>query len=840
MPNMIDSTQITYRSPASNAVGRTLQSKLGDTVNLLEFGAIPNDTTKAVANVAAAQAALTYLASIGGGRLSTSPGVYYFDATTLGSSGLVVPSGVSIEGPGGAVWAVNGDQATCLLITNSGTGSVWLEGGIEFRGMIQFSNLTGGGVKGSVKFTGKLSSTTQLTELSAPGGAAAINVAAAFGQNLTYNDGANNVPSTDYTCTVSGTTVTIALSSSTSLVGNVQYARNVVSDYITLDPTARYVIYITDGFLTGAGGNQAIITAYDANKNPIDMGMSSYPYSTASVANVYNPAGLQNGTRTSILYGASYIKVQVGAYRGYGTSQGLTATFDLSKMIVYKLINDSATWPYIGGPGTNGQVFYSSCSNISVTNASFSMIDQSALKLFTCTNSAVTGCNVQSGMQGFVDDYGVGNSISNNTIDLRIKTTGGAVLNQTAWRLRCVGGTYSQNCVYNRNVGYGASWGMEILPYLNTNKIEVSGNTIYAEYAGVSCHAGDFTANANRIFVGPIATVGLEVPGEGTATRYAMMRGSGNYIKWSSFNGFYGVGVSFTNGQYCDLRDCVIVAPYTAQNISCPVGSTFRMVNTTAEFSCSALLHRSSNSAYVRFLSLTAGSVLSFPYSSIAGTSVFDIQANDPSVILDVFIDHMINGADSVLTETGCGDVRMACPDLMANPAGYYTNFYFAPTWTTSTVKKISFDRIAIRNVPSGYGLNSWAKINGSPYTGSYCYQGTVSVNGNRSSIPGGVWSPSYMRGTPLIVTYLISVNMGTLAIGGSYTMTGQTMAGLSLSGSSGIDIFSYTGGGLAGLQVVFYATADNTYTIKFINISGASLTPPTQSLRIQLNSLVQ
>jgi hypothetical protein len=83
-------TYIDYLSPASGAVQRTLQSRLNDTVDLLDFGA---DPTGVATSTAAIRAAIAYLVTIGGGTIYVPNGIYNLTTPLITSGGqnAIVP-----------------------------------------------------------------------------------------------------------------------------------------------------------------------------------------------------------------------------------------------------------------------------------------------------------------------------------------------------------------------------------------------------------------------------------------------------------------------------------------------------------------------------------------------------------------------------------------------------------------------------------------------------------------------------------------------------------------------------------------------------------------------------
>ncbi|MFL6863364.1 MAG: glycosyl hydrolase family 28-related protein, partial [Allosphingosinicella sp.] len=135
------SSDVTFAQSGTGAVTRTVESRLRDTVSVMDFGAVADGTTD---DQPAIQAAIDFLCGEGGGILFFPPGVYYCDSelgwdsapVTLQGSGTSVQPAVGTvlqfpAGLGGAVRIQNGtaalggfSQVRDLVIRGSGTSAV--------------------------------------------------------------------------------------------------------------------------------------------------------------------------------------------------------------------------------------------------------------------------------------------------------------------------------------------------------------------------------------------------------------------------------------------------------------------------------------------------------------------------------------------------------------------------------------------------------------------------------------------------------------------------------------------------------------------------------------------
>jgi hypothetical protein len=794
---------------AQSADGRYWRLQpLHGAISIEQIGAVPNATGSAVANVAAVKLALAYLALLGGGTLDAGPGTFWFDATSLGANGLVLPANVTLRGQRRAtIWAVTDQTAAMLLSTTTNT-TVQIED-IELRGRCSLSNLSGGGLR-RVAFVGSLSNTVQYAETG-------IAVAGSFGgAGQTYNDGTTTLNGSDFVHTLSGTALTVTMTGGT--LGATRQQRNVVSDYIPLDITKRYVVDFLAGFLTGAGGNQPVLRLYDANK--VELTGSAPSWNDAGSPFVPN-LDVQNSYSTALIYGAAYMTVQVGSFRDYSTSVGLTAVYDLSKIAIYQLVNDLAGKVLTSSPGDSGQVLFYNCKNIAVRDCNFTMIDRSCVKLVSCTGSTIAGNVTSYALQGFTDDTGVGNHIIDNHIDLRVATQGGLMIGSRAFRLRGIGGQQSQRGEYSRNTILGASWGIEVLAQNIAYRNTASDNIIEAEFCGLSLTIGTWVANNNRVTLSSSAIFGIEFPGvNGTAHN--------NSITWREFSGYNGFGYSCSNVVKVVLQGGFTRAPYLTQ-LTGSSGGDLHVNGMDGEYGVSAILGRD-GPIYAHFGRIVPFSTLVFPYNATVGSAIFDIQTNSASYQVSMAADYVTVGASNLISLSGTGYMAACLPEIITQVA-YVVDYYCRITCPTGWPVHHQWNRCNFINPLGSLFSNQWGLYMNLAANSSVMLRGN-SWGAGSWPVPGGTYSRVYIKGDPLLTRTLTNQAVGSIAAGASWSLTGITMTGAMINDGT-YDVQSTTPGGLAGLIVQAWCTADDTVTLQITNPATSARTVATQTIQI-------
>jgi len=116
--NQIASSIVPYTQGGTGSVARTVQSKLQESVSVLDFGA---DPTGVASSTAAIVAAIT--------ALSTSGGVVFFPAGVYLHTGFTLVDGVSIEGVGAGTAPNSTSYKGTVLKNTSNTNSITISGG---------------------------------------------------------------------------------------------------------------------------------------------------------------------------------------------------------------------------------------------------------------------------------------------------------------------------------------------------------------------------------------------------------------------------------------------------------------------------------------------------------------------------------------------------------------------------------------------------------------------------------------------------------------------------------------------------------------------------------------
>ena len=776
-----------------------------------QCGAVANDATMGAANVAALRAALSYVSQVcNGGVVLCGPGLFTLDAASLGSDGLAIPSSVVIRGQRGAtIWAPGGTLAN-HMVNIIGANDVAIED-IELRGTLLFANTSRAALR-RVKVVGKLSSTVQFAETG-------IAVASYFGgAGQTYQDAAGSISGSDFGHTMTGSVMTTTMPGGT--LGVTQQARYVVSDFIPLNPALRYVIEIQSGFLGGVGAAVPMITLYNSAKNPLASGQNTSPTNLFVASNES-----QNSTISAVIMNASYIKIAVGSYRDYTTAIGLTATFDLSKIAIYTATNDLATQGLTASPGDAGQVQLSYCTDMVIDDCDFGMIERSCVKLISCNACSITRSRVRYAYQGFTDDSGRNNSITDNDIDLRLGTSGGDLIGNKLLRLRGVGGTGSSGGNYSRNRIQGASWGIELLPGNPAYRNTASQNVIEAEFAGMSLTTGDWVANNNRITLSSQGLFGIELPGIDSVNAISATA-SGNVIQWRDFSGYLGFGISATSISRVTIHGGFIRAPILIQNAGSNVSGELVIDGTAGEYGVQALLGRD-GAISARFSALRPY-ILCSPYGGAASGAVIDFKPSSSANPLSLRIDHLVPGAAAIAQISNCANVSLSMPDV--RPAGYVTSQYIRIDWPTNGPGIVTLKDCNFINPPADMVRSQWCSVGTvTPPSGSkIVMQGNIWAS-QKAPPPWGNYGRSILSGDRLISGYTSSAAIGTIAAGGNWT-TILPASGACTTDRS-YDVQPGTPGALAGLIVQSWASSDDNVTVLITNPGNTARTVGTMSL---------
>ena len=120
-----DAQQVSYTPPFANSVSTNVESKLAQTVSVMDFGATGNGVTD---DTAAIQAAINAVRAADGGTVFVPAGAYVCSAT------IVLKQGVNLVGEGRAHQAfyASDPRGSVLLITvGAGQNAVEFEGGVK-------------------------------------------------------------------------------------------------------------------------------------------------------------------------------------------------------------------------------------------------------------------------------------------------------------------------------------------------------------------------------------------------------------------------------------------------------------------------------------------------------------------------------------------------------------------------------------------------------------------------------------------------------------------------------------------------------------------------------------
>ncbi|WP_166671854.1 NosD domain-containing protein [Methylosinus sp. sav-2] len=416
----------------------------------------------------------------------------------------------------------------------SGVARLWIYGGgkLQFTsaGSITFASCDDLSVDG-VKFGGWIAQTDQYSVFK-------TGVHGDFA-SPSYNNGASAVDGSDFSHSLVGSMLTLSLGAA---FWNALTTRNVVSSMISLDPTKRYVIDIKAGFYSGDGGNGVQFTTYDAG------GAEIGEYAPADSSSYY-----------SVISGASGMKVRVGVTSWYNTALDLSCVYDLSKIVIYKIENDLAAFSLATPTEDSSPILISNSKRPIIRDCQFDLIPAAAAIFVGCVDVEASGNTVTRCFGGISATTSTGKTkIVGNKIDLRFGVVGGGSLGQRFLRTHGVQASGSSDVEASRNTINGASWGIEILHYNDAYRHDVVGNTIEAEYCGISGVSGGWTAQfpniikSNTVKVSGSAIMGIEAAiGAAQGVRSVI---EDNTVLWNDLCQF-GAGVALSAGsQNFDVR----------------------------------------------------------------------------------------------------------------------------------------------------------------------------------------------------------------------------------------------------------------------------------------------
>ena len=358
-------------------------------------------------------------------------------------------------------------------------------GEIIFANDSSILSVTSGSVLNNVTFTGTLSSLQQFHLLH-------DSMAAHFA-SPTFVDVGSGLASS-----VSSGVLSISLNSGTQ--------RQVVSSLITLNATKKYAIRVLPGFSSGNGHMSMVVTR--CNASGAELGE-------------FNPQDV--GVWLSIT-GTEALKVKLGAIQLAGTPTGQVATYDLSKIKIYEVINDLAA--IVGGsPHQNTTNIYVGGNNPQFIDCRFQRMKFAPAKVISGTDATFLRPVVRSSLGCISSQGSTRTLIEDMNSDIRATDQHGNLV-PTGIAARNHNILYSGNPQQGpetnskvvRGVFTGASWSYECPENGNVSAgITLDELKINAEHCGVSnCATGGKTINCN-IRMHPLGYMGIETPtGNGT------------------------------------------------------------------------------------------------------------------------------------------------------------------------------------------------------------------------------------------------------------------------------------------------------------------------------------
>lgn len=336
-----------------------------------------------------------------------------------------------------------------------------------------------------VTFVGTLSTTTNFE-------AVARGVTSLFSAPTYQSHTAATLDGSDFTHSLSGDLLTVGLPSAlTSALG-----RFAVSAMLALDPAEKYVIDCADDFVTGDAAAPIQLWTTDGSGNEV-----------AQVT-------LAGGGPLNCFTGASGLKLKLGCSRHDHTKLNLSAVFDLSKITIYRVLNDLAAGSVGNGVegGTNLDCY---SADTIIENCTFTRMKRAAFKAVNSTRVKVMNCVVRDSLGAITTETSVDDEIVGNDIDLRLLDTDGNRV-PTGLSLRnhgVIGGANCRGTLISGNRIKGASWAIENAENGTlSNRMVISRNEIDAVHCGISASSLNGRVHHNNIKCSPIMFAGIELP----------------------------------------------------------------------------------------------------------------------------------------------------------------------------------------------------------------------------------------------------------------------------------------------------------------------------------------
>ncbi len=645
-------------------------------------------------------------------------------------------------------------------------------------------------------------------------------VASYFQSNLTYESVNNSgvvttYDGSDFYHVLSGSTMTMGMmnpSNTSPIAINDFQRRRIISDFIPLSDVDRWVVDVLPGAIGGSGLAAIAYRLYDA----AGTYLGNYLPSDSSGSGTYLGTGF-----THMIRGAAQMKVVLETNRTYRTGTGYLGDYDLSKVIVYKVINDMATQSVTGAPSGNAHVWVRECDRVILTGNYFNMRVCAIIMMHDpatmgpgCTSCEVINAKFNQCMAGITIDNSVSCRVIGSTFDMRYKITNGNWLGNRVYRQRCVGGINSTDTTVRYNIMQGSSWAIELITYSDNRFHNIDDNIIGAEFCGVSSSFNGTVAGSvsrNKITISALGNYGIELAGGGTAQRSEAMDNDIVYLGHCSGGFGYAVsGITRTviSGGKIDAPvscnavrgDELVFSPAYAEWSTCILSTSIKNVSATLPATKLKFIFHSGTPTYYAAVQ----------FNTYAGCEKFRLANSE--------IETMSGGA-IVMAEVPSYEIDNVAITSDGKPR--YTEIEMRTNSISLTGRH---SRVAI----VGSSSTTFASTLIGTYTGSMKWNvQDNSRNGathniiNNASIP-----PSAIIGASGIRVMTALITPGTISAGGSVAITPvPTMR--HLAPGDAISAFPQTPAGMPpGTVVTARITANETVELLLLNISSAAITP--------------
>jgi hypothetical protein len=285
----------------------------------------------------------------------------------------------------------------------------------------------------------------------------------------------NAAASSNSTATKVGNVVTVALTSDAGLSIN----RGALSSIHTINSGDRYVVFIDSGFASGVATAAPRFYRDSVEWNP------------------------QYSSNFNYITGATSFQVKVGTGRivpnaTYSTISGYTgAAYDISKISLVKLVNESATQDFSGSFGSF--LFFSNCTSVRVASCTFKN-GYIAASTVNCNFVDMLSNTVAQCFAGLGTTTSSNVRFDSNSIDLRWLDNTGAYRDFVHARFKGIAGTMSNQSglIISNNTIRGACWGIEYTSSTDVIGAQINNNNIYSPRTFISVNKFKFSQINNN------------------------------------------------------------------------------------------------------------------------------------------------------------------------------------------------------------------------------------------------------------------------------------------------------------------------------------------------------